>query len=96
MQVLTRFRDDHIERIVKAYEKFKDVDGFAKVVTTKATLEKDGNLSIPLYVSTETTQTSDENAAAQATALPEALTAWLTSSADVRSALGKLLDGVSR
>jgi type I restriction enzyme M protein len=88
--------DDHIERIVKAYEKFKDVDGFAKVVTTRAILEKDGNLSIPLYVSTETTQTSDENAASQATALPEALSAWLTSSADVRSALGKLLDGVSR
>ncbi|MCX7396357.1 MAG: class I SAM-dependent DNA methyltransferase [Planctomycetales bacterium] len=88
--------DDHIERIVKAYEKFKDVDGFAKVVTNKAILEKDGNLSIPLYVSAETTQTSDDNAAAQATALPEALTAWLKSSADVRTALSKLLDGASQ
>lgn len=39
--------DDHIERIVKAYEKFKDVEGFASVVTTTAVLEKDGNLSIP-------------------------------------------------
>ena len=88
--------DDHIERIVKAYEKFKDVDGFAQVVSTKAILEKDGNLSIPLYVSSETTQTSEANAASQATALPEALSAWLQSSADVRTALGKLIDGVSR
>jgi type I restriction enzyme M protein len=82
--------DDHIERIVKAYEKFKDVDGFAQVVTTKAILEKDGNLSIPLYVSAETTQTSDDNAAAQATALPEALGAWLKSSSDLHKRLGNL------
>lgn len=88
--------DDHIDRIVKVYEKFKDVDGFAKVVTNKAILEKDGNLSIPLYVAAETTQASDDDAASQATALPEALTAWLQSSVDVRTALAKLLDGASR
>jgi type I restriction enzyme M protein len=88
--------DDHIDRIVKAYEKFKDVDGFAKVVTNKAILEKDGNLSIPLYVAAETTQASEGNAASQTAALPEALTAWLQSSADVRTALGKLLDGVAK
>ncbi|MGV2336328.1 MAG UNVERIFIED_CONTAM: SAM-dependent methyltransferase [Planctomycetaceae bacterium] len=88
--------DDHIDRIVKAYEKFKDVDGFAKVVTNKAILEKDGNLSIPLYVATETTLASEGNAATQTAALPAALTAWLQSSVDVRTALGKLLDGAAK
>lgn len=88
--------DDHIERIVKTYEKFKDVDGFAKVATNKAIVENDGNLSIPLYVAAETTQMSEDDAASQTTALPEALTAWLKSSGDVRAALAKLLHGASR
>ena len=58
-------------------------------------LEKDGNLSIPLYVPAATTQNCEENSASQATALPEALTAWLKSSADVGVALDKLLSGAS-
>jgi type I restriction-modification system DNA methylase subunit len=88
--------DDHIERIVKAYEKFEDVGGFARVVTTSTISEKDGNLSIPLYVTSETTQTNEENAASHATAIPEALTVWRRSSADVRTALAAIPDGASR
>jgi type I restriction enzyme M protein len=42
--------DDHIERIVNAYEKFKDEPGFTRVVTLEEIRAKDGNLSIPLYV----------------------------------------------
>ncbi|MBK9923903.1 MAG: SAM-dependent DNA methyltransferase [Anaerolineales bacterium] len=41
---------DHIKKIANAYHSFKDIDGFAKVVTNSQTLEKNGNLSIPLYV----------------------------------------------
>jgi len=40
----------HIKRIADAYWKFKDVDGFAKVVTNKDILENDGNLSVQMYV----------------------------------------------
>jgi len=42
--------DDHIERIVQAYERFKDEPGFTRVVTLEKIRTKDGNLSIPLYV----------------------------------------------
>ena len=42
--------DEHIERIVKAYERFKDEPGFARVATLEEIRAKEGNLSIPLYV----------------------------------------------
>ena len=42
--------DDHIERIVRAYERFKDEPGFTRVATLEEIRAKDGNLSIPLYV----------------------------------------------
>ena len=41
---------DHIKKIANACRSFKDINGFAKVVTINQTLEKNGNLSIPLYV----------------------------------------------
>lgn len=40
--------DDHIERIVQAYEQFKDVAGFTRVATLEEIRAKDGNLNIPL------------------------------------------------
>jgi type I restriction enzyme M protein len=40
--------NDHIERIVNAYEKFKDEPGFTRVATLEEIRAKDGNLSIPL------------------------------------------------
>ena len=39
----------HIDKISKAYWNYKDIDGFAKIVTNKATLENNGNLNIQLY-----------------------------------------------
>jgi CRISPR-associated endonuclease Cas3-HD len=84
--------DDHIKHIVKAYEKFADDPGFARVVTLEEIRAKDGNLSIPLYVapaangnaatSPETTNT---------TSLPSALTGWLDSAAKTRKSLQSLL-----
>jgi type I restriction enzyme M protein len=40
----------HIKRISDAYWKFKDVDGFSKVMNNKDVLENNGNLSLQLYV----------------------------------------------
>ena len=39
----------HIDKISKAYWNYKDIDGFTKVVSNKATLENNGNLNIQLY-----------------------------------------------
>lgn len=45
--------DDHIKRIVQAYEAFTDEPGFTRVVGLEEIRAKDGNLSIPLYVRPE-------------------------------------------
>ena len=52
--------DDHIERIVRAYEKFKDEPGFTRVVTLEEIRAKDGNLSIPLYIASAATGNNHE------------------------------------
>jgi type I restriction enzyme M protein len=44
-------KPEHIKKMADTYWKFKDVDGFAKVITNKEVLnEQKGNLSIQLYV----------------------------------------------
>jgi type I restriction enzyme M protein len=81
--------DDHIGRIVKGYEAFKDEPGFTRVVGLEEIRARDGNLSIPLYVSA-----SDSNGQVQISAngsLSDALSAWLLSASDVRAALATLL-----
>ena len=40
----------HIKKIADAYWKFKDAEGFAKVMSNKEVLENNGNLSLQLYV----------------------------------------------
>jgi type I restriction enzyme M protein len=42
--------DDHIERIVKAFERFKNEPGFTSVATLEEIRTNEGKLSIPLYV----------------------------------------------
>jgi len=40
----------HIKKISDAYWKFKDAEGFAKVVSNKVALENNANLNIQLHV----------------------------------------------
>jgi len=45
-------KSEHIEKISSAYLNFKNIDGFAKIISAKDVLnENNGNLSIQLYVS---------------------------------------------
>jgi type I restriction enzyme M protein len=84
--------DDHIERIVHAYEKFADVPGLTRVATLEEIRAKDGNLSIPLYVAPAANGGSDANPATPGKPdLMAALNGWLASSAQVRTALGGLI-----
>jgi restriction endonuclease S subunit len=81
--------DEHIERIVKAYEAFTDEPRFARVVGLGEIRANDGNLSIPLYVSAR-----NSNGQVQISAngsLPDSLSAWLSSATDVRAALATIL-----
>jgi len=85
--------DDHIERIVQAYEQFKDEPGFTRVATLEEIRAKDGNLSIPLYVAPAANDVSDANsAAASQPGLSAALDGWLESSSAVRQSLVKLFE----
>jgi type I restriction enzyme M protein len=86
--------DDHIERIVGAYRKFKDEDGFTKVASLEEIHSKNGNLSIPLYVGTSTTNGSGNTDVVEASPsnLPGALSSWLESSTEVRTVLATLIE----
>jgi type I restriction enzyme M protein len=82
--------DDHIERIVKAYARFKDEAGFTRVATLEEIRAKDGNLSIPLYVAGLSDAGQAGKSAAQA-GLAAALGDWLASSQQIRAHLATLL-----
>lgn len=82
--------DDHLQRIVRAYQSFTDEPGFTRVVPVQDIRAKDGNLSIPLYVGGETQAQTDAASATAATALPDALAAWMQSSEQLRQRLASL------
>ncbi len=43
--------DEHIKKIHQAFVSYNNIEGFAKVMSIKDVLTKNGNLNIPLYVS---------------------------------------------
>ena len=83
--------DEHLQRVVRAYQNFKDEPGFTRVVPIEEIRAKEGNLSIPLYVGGETQAQADAATVTATTALPDALAAWLKSSKSVRASLETLL-----
>ena len=90
--LMIHLTDDHIERVVKAYEQFKDEPDFTRVATLEEIRAKDGNLSIPLYVASATNRESNTRATAPGGPdLSTALGCWLESSAQVRSSLRELM-----
>ena len=83
--------EEHLQRVVRAYQDFKDESGFTRVVPIEEIRAKEGNLSIPLYVGGETQTQSDGTAEPAAAALPDALASWLQSAASVRKQLNALI-----
>jgi type I restriction enzyme M protein len=47
---LNRLSDEYIKKIADAYRKFKDADGFARVVSREEIMGNDYNLNVTLYV----------------------------------------------
>lgn len=41
---------EHIKKITDVYQSFKEIQGFSRIATINHVIEKNGNLSIPLYV----------------------------------------------
>lgn len=83
--------DEHLGRIVAAYQAFKDERGFTRVATLHEIRSKDSNLSIPLYVGPS--PSSPDGAEGQGPDLARALSDWLESSKRVRMALDDVFDG---
>ena len=81
--------EEHIARIAGAYERYTDEPGFCCVAPFERVRAQGGNLSIPLYVSTngrmEGTRVDPR------AALAEALDDWLASRAEVAEALRAVL-----
>jgi type I restriction enzyme M protein len=88
--------DEHLKRIVRAYQKFKDEPGFTSVVPIETIRAKDGNLSIPLYVANEETTAQKTADHTSTQGLPEALSSWLESARKVRDSLQLLFDGAGK
>ncbi len=85
--------DDHIHKIVQAYEAFQDAPGFARVATIDEIRQKDGNLSIPLFVTPAQAEAITVSSA-HAPNLADSLTAWMASSRAVYEALSKIVPGM--
>jgi len=84
--------DEHIQRIVGAYRAFSDESGFAHVATLQEIRGNDGNLSIPLYVAQPAGMVCEEPGRYGGASLPDALSAWLESSAEIRRSLDALFE----
>jgi type I restriction enzyme M protein len=82
---------EHLQRVVRAYQDFKDEPGITRVVPMEKIRTKEGNLSDPQWVGGETQAQSDAAAETATRALPDALSAWLESSAAVRHSLHSLV-----
>lgn len=80
--------DDHIQRILDAYQGFGDEDGFARVVSNDEIRDKGSNLSIPLYIRTKK---GNDNGRIVTTSLKDAISNWQESSMNLRSSMDKLL-----
>ncbi len=85
--------DQHIQHIVRAYKKFADDPGFARVVTREELRANEGNLSIPLYIAAAATGTKQE--AQPVGSLVESMDDWRDSSANVARSLAQLLPAMA-
>lgn len=86
--------DDHIQRIVGAYQAFADEDGFARVISNDEISEKGCNLSIPLYVravSKPAITVLDDSDRHGQNSLLAAIASWQESSNALRVSMNGLL-----
>jgi type I restriction enzyme M protein len=83
--------DDHLERIVDAYQAFTDVEGFARVVGNDEIRAKGSNLSIPLYIRVDNGK-GNGNGAAETVSLKQAIANWQESSMALRESMDGLFE----
>lgn len=81
--------DNHINRIVKAYKNFKDVEDFAKVASIDQIKANSYNLSIPLYVKPKINRHSETNTKVD---LNRVIADWRKSSDELHKSMNELFE----
>jgi type I restriction enzyme M protein len=84
--------DAHLQRVVRAYQDFKDEPGFTRVASIGDIRGKEWNLSIPLYVSSESSVIRENAPDYGSDSLSASLAAWMESSGKVHKALTMILE----
>jgi len=84
--------DDHITRIVRAYEQFKDEPGFTWVAGLEEIRSKDANLSLPLYVRPGNGIGARNGRAGNSGDLAHAIAAWQENSRELRASMERLFE----
>lgn len=79
--------DEHIQKILKAYQAFVDEEGFAKVISNDEIREKGNNLSIPLYVRPNNNGKGDSEKPVD---LKKAIADWQKSSVALREGMERM------
>lgn len=81
--------EEHIQRILKTYQKFEDENGFARVVSLDEIHRNNSNLSIPLYVRARANGVASQP---NDRPLAKVIEEWQASSDTLRSSMKRLLD----
>lgn len=87
--------EEHIQKILKTYQDFADVDGFARVATVDEIRANNANLSIPLYVRPTANGSNGKAAAADDKDLKAAIADWQQSSITLRESMDQLFATLS-
>jgi type I restriction enzyme M protein len=80
--------DEHIDRIISAYSKFRNQEGFGYVAPLQEVRGKQGNLSIPLYISSN--GTSETEKVSSIHSVQKSLFAWLSESTGLHESLNNV------
>jgi type I restriction enzyme M protein len=73
--------DSHIKKISEAYERYSDIEGFAKVITVTDAEKNGWSLSIPLYVREAENEKATDTRSSQ-----ECAAAWHDAAFDMKIA----------
>lgn len=87
---MSYLKPEHQQRVADAYHDFRDIEGFARVVTLEEIRANQGNLSIPLYVRTKTA-IQEASVQYEVASVKGAIEDWQSSSNEVNEPIAKLL-----
>ena len=86
-KTISTLEPQHIEKIFKAYKEYKDVEGFAKVVSNKQILENGATLNISQYVSRLEVRSDKPTQS-----LPDLLDEWERNRIELYDRINEILD----